>query len=108
MLLNICNGYKRTRCSRIKQHNCRSVADEKHTNDYVRSFLGILHSNMVDSPMSIVHLGSDRNKVGSTSGGRRSSLIGTSAWIRGSVGIMSLLSTVVAPMMCLQWVFVMP
>jgi hypothetical protein len=23
------------RCSRIKQHNCRSVIDEKHTNDHV-------------------------------------------------------------------------
>jgi hypothetical protein len=67
MLLNIYSGYKRMRCSRIKKHKCRSV-DEKHTNDHIRSFLGFLHSNMVDSPMSIVLLGSNRDRVGSTSG----------------------------------------
>jgi hypothetical protein len=77
---------------------------KKHTNDHVQSFLGFLHNNMVDSPMSIVLLGSNRNRVGSTSKGRcrSSSLIGTGAWIGASVGIMSLLSTVIAPMISLQ------
>jgi hypothetical protein len=94
------------RCSRFKQHNCRSVIDEEHTNDHVWSFQGFLHSNMVDSSMSIVLLGSNWNKVGSTSGGRCSSnsLIGTGAQIGASVGIMSLVSTVVTPTICLQWV----
>jgi hypothetical protein len=79
--------------------NCRSVIDEKHTSDHVRSFLGFLQSNMVDSPMSIVLFGSNRNKVGSTSRCRCSSgsLIGTGARIGASVGIMPLFSTVVAP-----------
>jgi hypothetical protein len=30
-------------------------------------------------------------------------MIGTGAWIGASVGIMSLVSTVVAPTICLQW-----
>jgi hypothetical protein len=91
------------RCSRIKQHNCRSVVDEKHTNDHVWSFLGFLHSNMVDSPTSIVLVGNNRNRVGSTIGGRRSSnsLIGMGVRIGASVGIMSLVPTVVAPTICL-------
>jgi hypothetical protein len=61
---------------------------------------------MVDSPMSIVLLGSNRNRVGSTSGGRCSSsnLIGTGARIGASIIVMSLLSTVVAPTISLQWV----
>jgi hypothetical protein len=89
-----------------KQHNYRSVIDEKHTNDHVWSFLRFLHCNMVDSPTSIVLLGSNRNRVGCTSGGRCSisSLIGMGAWIGASVGIMSLVSIVVAPTICLQWV----
>jgi hypothetical protein len=91
------------RCSRIKQHNCRSVIDEKHTNDHVWSFLGFLHSNMVDSRTSIVLLGSNQNRIGSNSGGRHSgsSLIGMGVQIRASIGIMSLISTVVAPTICL-------
>jgi hypothetical protein len=106
MLLNICSGYERMRCSRIKQHNCRSVVDEKHTNDHIWNFLGFLHSNMVDSSMSIVLLASNRNRVGSTSGGRHSSsiLISMDTRIGASVGIMSLVSIVVASMICLQWV----
>jgi hypothetical protein len=62
---------------------------------------------MVDSPMSIVLLGSNRNRDGSTSGGRcsNSSLIGTGAQIEASVGVMSLVSIVVAPMISLQRVF---
>jgi hypothetical protein len=61
---------------------------------------------MVDPPMSIVRLGSNQNSVGSTSGGwcSISSLIGTGVQIGSSVGIMSLVSTVVAPTICLQWV----
>jgi hypothetical protein len=61
---------------------------------------------MIDSPMSIVLLGSNKNRVGSTSWGRcsSSSLISTGALIGASTGIMSLLSTVVAPMISLQWV----
>jgi hypothetical protein len=59
---------------------------------------------MIDSPTGIVLLGSNRNKVGSTSRGRcsSSSLITMGAWIGASVGIMSLLSTVVAPTISLQ------
>jgi hypothetical protein len=58
---------------------------------------------MVDYPMSIVLLGSNRNRVGSTSGSRcsSSSLIGTGAQIGASVGVISLVSIVVAPMICL-------
>jgi hypothetical protein len=79
------------------------VIGKKYTNDHVWSFLGFLHSNMVDTPMSIVLLGSNRNRVGSTSGGRCSSsrLISTGAQIGASVGVMSLVSTVVAPMISL-------
>jgi hypothetical protein len=61
---------------------------------------------MVDSPTSIVLLGSNRNRVGSIGRGRcsSSSLIGTGARIGASIGIMSLLSTVVAPTFSLQLV----
>jgi hypothetical protein len=59
---------------------------------------------MVDSPTSIVLLGSNRNRVGSTSGGRcsSSSLIGTGVWIGASVGVMTLVSIVVASTISLQ------
>jgi hypothetical protein len=55
---------------------------------------------MIDSPMGIVLLGSNRNRVGSTGRGRcrYSGLIGMSAQIGASVGKMSLFSTVVACM----------
>jgi hypothetical protein len=61
---------------------------------------------MIDSPMSIVLLGSNMNSVGSTSGCRCSSrgLISMSARIGALVGVMSLFSTVVAPMISFQWV----
>jgi hypothetical protein len=61
---------------------------------------------MIDSPTGIVLLGSNRNRVGSTSWGRcsSSSLISMGAWIGASVGVMSLLATVVAPMISLLWV----
>jgi hypothetical protein len=65
MLLNICSRYERMLCSRIKQNNCRSVIDEKHTNDHIRSFLGFLHCDMIDLPMDIVQLSSNRNRISS-------------------------------------------
>jgi hypothetical protein len=59
---------------------------------------------MVDLPANIVLLGSNRNLIGSMGRGRCSCscLISKGAWIGASVGIMSLLSTVVAPMINLQ------
>jgi hypothetical protein len=57
-------------CSGIKQHNSRSVVDEKHTNGNIRSFLHFFHGHMIDSPTGIVVLGSNRNKVGSMGRGR--------------------------------------
>jgi hypothetical protein len=59
---------------------------------------------MVDFPTSIVLLGSNRNRVGSTGRGRcsSSSLISMGAQIGASIGIVSLLSTVVAPTINLQ------
>jgi hypothetical protein len=54
---------------------------------------------MIDSPMGLVLLGSNRNRVGSTGRGRcsYSGLIGMSARIVASVGVMSLFTTIVAP-----------
>jgi hypothetical protein len=54
---------------------------------------------MIDSPMGVVLLGSNKNRVGSTGRGRcsYSGLIGTSARIGASVGIISLFITIVAP-----------
>jgi hypothetical protein len=63
MLLNICSGYERMQCSRIKQHNCRSVINEKHTNDHVWSFLGFLHYDMIDHPVNIVLPSINRNRI---------------------------------------------
>jgi hypothetical protein len=72
---------------------------KKHTKDNIWSFLGFLHSNMIDSPSSIVLLGGNRNRVGSTGRGRCrcSWMISMSARVGASVGIMSLLSIVEAP-----------
>jgi hypothetical protein len=70
MLPNICSRYERMRCSRIEQHYCRSVIDEKHTNDNIRSFLRFLHNHIIDSPTGVVLLGSNRNRVGSKGRGR--------------------------------------
>jgi hypothetical protein len=93
MLLNICSRYERMRCSKIKQHNYKSVIDEKDTNDNTWSFLGILHSNMVDSPKSIVLLCSNKNRVGSTGRcrGRHSCLWRAGEWIGALVGIVTTL-----------------
>jgi hypothetical protein len=54
---------------------------------------------MVDSPMGVVLLGSNRTRVGSTGRGRCScsGLVTTSARIGASVSIMSHFTTVVAP-----------
>jgi hypothetical protein len=104
MLPNICSRYERMRCSRIKQHNYRSVVDEKHTNDNIRSFLSFFHGHVIDSPTGVVLLGSNRNRVGSTGRVRCScsGLISMNAWIGASVGIMSLFTIVVAPSISLQ------
>jgi hypothetical protein len=83
------------RCSRIKWHNYRSAVEEKNTNDNIWSFLGFLHSNMVDSLMSIVLPGTNRNRVGSTGRckGRHNCLMRVSMWIGALVGIVTSLST---------------
>jgi hypothetical protein len=59
---------------------------------------------MVDSPTIIVLLGSNKNRVGATSGGRcsSSSLIGTCVWTGALDDVMPLLSIVVAPTISLQ------
>jgi hypothetical protein len=41
------------RCSRIKQHNCRSVIDKKCTNDHAWSLLGLLHCDVMVPSMNI-------------------------------------------------------
>jgi hypothetical protein len=99
MLPNIYSRYERTRCSRIEQHYYRSVADKKHTNDNIMSFLRFFHSHMIDSPTGVVLLSSNRNRVGSTGRGRcsYSRLINMSAWIGASIGVLSLFTTVIAP-----------
>jgi hypothetical protein len=58
---------------------------------------------MIDSPMGVVLLGSDRNRVGSTGRGKcsYSRLTDTSAWIGASIGIMSLFTIAIAPMVSL-------
>jgi hypothetical protein len=99
MLPNICSRFERMRCSRIEQHYYRSVIDEKHTNDNIRSFLCFFHSHMIDSPMGVVLLGSNRNRVGSTGRGRcnYSKLINMSVQIGASTSVMSLFTIVIAP-----------
>jgi hypothetical protein len=61
---------------------------------------------MIDSSTGVVLLGGNSNRVGSTGRGRCScsGLISTSARIGASVGVMSFFTTVVAPMISLQWV----
>jgi hypothetical protein len=104
MLLIICNRYERMQCSRIKQHNCGSVNDEKHINDHVWSFLGFLHSNVVDLSVNIVLLGSNRNRVGSMGRGRCGCNWRVGVWVRvgASVSEMTLLSISKAPPFSLQ------
>jgi hypothetical protein len=103
MLPNICNRYERIQCSRIEQHYCKSVIDEKHTKDNIRSFLCFFHNHMIDSPTDIVLLGSNRNRVGSTGRGRSSysKLIDMSVRNGASMRVMSPFTTVIAPMISL-------
>jgi hypothetical protein len=58
---------------------------------------------MIDSPTGIILLGSNRNIIGSTCRGRcsYSRLTDTSARIGASIGVMSLFTTVIAPMVSL-------
>jgi hypothetical protein len=63
MLLNICSRYERMRCSRIKQHNCRSVVDEKRSNNHIWNLLGFLHCDVIDLPMNIVLSRSNKNII---------------------------------------------
>jgi hypothetical protein len=60
---------------------------------------------MIDSPTGVVLLGSKRNRVGFTGRGRcsYSRLINMSAQIGASIDIMSLFTTVIAPMVSLLW-----
>jgi hypothetical protein len=106
MFPNMCSRYERMRCSRIEQHYYRSVVDEKHTNDNIRSFLCFFHSHMIDSPTGVVLLGSNMNRVGSTGRGRcsYSRLTDTSTQIGESIGVMSLFTTTIAPTVNLLWV----
>jgi hypothetical protein len=61
------------------------------------------HGHMIDSPMGVVLLDSNRNRVGSTGRGRcsYSGLIGMSAQIGALVGVMPLFTTIIAPMISL-------
>jgi hypothetical protein len=64
---------------------------KQHTNDHVWSFLGFLHSNLVDLLMNIVPFGSNMNIIGSMGRGRCncSSLLSTGAWIGTSISEMT-------------------
>jgi hypothetical protein len=81
----------------------RSVIDDKHTNDNIRSFLRFFHSHVIDSPTSVVLPGSNRNRVGSMGRGKcnYSRLIDMSAPIGASIGVMSLFTTAIALMVSL-------
>jgi hypothetical protein len=61
---------------------------------------------MIDSPMGVVLLGSHRNRVGSTGRGKcsYSGLNGMSVQIGASFCVISLFTTIVAPMISLLWV----
>jgi hypothetical protein len=99
MNLNICSGYERMRYSRIKQHNCRNVVDEKCTNDHIWSFLGFLHCDMIDLPTNIVLSSSNRNKISPTSKhrGGHSYLRRAVVRIVALVGKVTFLPTSIAP-----------
>jgi hypothetical protein len=64
------------------------------------------HGHMIGSPTGVVLLSSNRNRVGSMGRGKcsYSRLIGMSARIGASVGIISLFTTVIAPTISLLWV----
>jgi hypothetical protein len=61
---------------------------------------------MIDSPMGVVLLGSNRNRVVSTGRGRcsYSRLIDMSARIGASIGVISLFTIIIAPTVSLLWV----
>jgi hypothetical protein len=61
---------------------------------------------MIDSPTGVVLLGSNRNRVGSTGRGScsYSGLIDMSTQIGASMGVMSLFTTVIPPIINLLWV----
>jgi hypothetical protein len=61
--------------------------------------LRFFHSHIIDSLTGVVLLGSNRNRVGSMGRGKcsYSGLIGMSARIGASVGIISLFTTVISP-----------
>jgi hypothetical protein len=96
MLLNICSGYERMRCSRIKQHNCRDVIDGKRINDHVQSFL---HCDMIDLFVNIVLPSSDRNRIHPTGRcrGGHSCLRRVAARVGALVGKVTFLPTREAP-----------
>jgi hypothetical protein len=62
---------------------------------------------MIDSPMGVVLLGNNRNRVGSMGRCRcsYSKLIDMSAQIGASIGVMPMFTTAIAPMVSLLWVF---
>jgi hypothetical protein len=103
MLLNICSGYKRMRCSGIKQQNYRSVVDEKHTNDHIWSFLGFLHCDVIDRPANIVLSSINRNRIIPTGRcrGAHGRLRRAVARIGALIGKMTFLPTSVAPLFTL-------
>jgi hypothetical protein len=94
------------RCSRIKQHNCRKVIDEKRTNDHVRSFLGFLNCDMIDLSANIVLPSSNRNKICPTSRcrSRRSCRRRAAAWIGTLVSKVTFLPTSKTLPFPRQWV----
>jgi hypothetical protein len=106
MLLNICSRYERMRCSRIKQHNCREVVDEKRTDDHVRSFLGFLNGDMIDLSANIVLPSSNRNRICPTGRCRSGCSCHRRAVVRVGtlVGIVTLLSTSKTLPFSRQWV----
>jgi hypothetical protein len=89
---------KKMQYSSIKQHNCRSVIDKKHTNDHVWSFLGFLHCDMIDLPMNIVLLGSNWNRISSMGRcrGGHSCLGRAVVWIGALIGKVTSLPTSIA------------
>jgi hypothetical protein len=90
-------------CSRIKQHNCRSVIDEKCTNDHVWSFLGFLHCDVIDLSTNIVLSSNNRNRISPTGRckGGHDCLRRVVALTGALVGKVTFLATSVAPLFTL-------
>jgi hypothetical protein len=106
MLFNICSGYERMRCYRIKQHNCRKVVDGKHSNDHVQSFLGFLKRDMIDLAVNIVLPSSNKNRICPTGRcrGGRSCQRRAAALVGALVGKVAFLPTSKTPQLSRQWV----